>query len=107
MINTSGIVPVDMRVLVKPEKPSEKTAGGVFIPEKAQDKQKFAGTKAVLVAIGSNAFVEWGSEARKPAPGSVVHYAQYTGSWITGEDGEDYVIMNDKDLTSIVEATNV
>lgn len=105
MQNPSGVTPVDMRVLVKPDKIEQKTAGGVWKPETALDKEKYAGTKAVLIARGDNAFREWGAEASKPEPGSRVHFAQYSGSWIKGEDGEDYVIMNDADLTSILGAT--
>lgn len=107
MKNTSGIHPVDLRVLVKPDPVEEVTKGGIIIADVTKDKQKFAGTKATLVAIGCNAFLEWGDAARKPTPGDRVHFAQYSGSWITGEDGEAYVLMNDKDLTSIVEVANV
>lgn len=107
MQNTSGIIPVDLRVLVKPDPVEEVTKGGVIIADVTKDKQKFAGTKATLIAIGDNAFLEWGDAARKPKPGDRVHYAQYSGSWIEGEDGQQYVLMNDKDLTSIVEAAHV
>lgn len=104
--NTSGIVPVDLRVLVKPDPVEEVTKGGVIIADVTKEKQKYAGTKATLVAAGDNAFSEWGAAARKPRPGDRVHFAQYSGAWIKGDDGEDYVIMNDKDLTSIVEVTS-
>lgn len=106
MENTSGIYPVDLRVLVKPDPVEDVTKGGIIIADVTKDKQKFAGTKATLIAIGCNAFVEWGEAARKPQPGDRVHFAQYSGSWIKGEDGVDYVLMNDKDLTSIVEASH-
>jgi chaperonin GroES len=106
-INTSGIHPVDLRVLVKPDPVEEVTKGGIIIADATKDKQKFAGTKATLIAVGCNAFLEWGQGARKPQPGDRVHYAQYSGSWIKGDDGADYVILNDKDLTSIVEASDV
>lgn len=103
MTNPSGIKPVDMRVLVKPDPVEEVTAGGIIKPQTTADREKFAGTKATLVATGSNAFRDWGDGADKPEPGARVHFAQYSGSRIKGEDGEDYVIMNDADLTSILE----
>lgn len=102
MQNTSGIRPVDMRVLVKPDPVEQKTAGGLWKPEQAMDKEKYSGTKATLVAAGDNAFKEWGA-VTKPTAGDRVHFAQYTGARLKGEDGEDYVIMNDADLTAIVE----
>jgi chaperonin GroES len=97
-----GIQPLDLRVLVKPDPVEEKTSGGIILADATKEREKYAGTKATLVAVGCNAFREWG-DARKPAPGDRVHFAQYSGARIKGEDGEDYVIMNDADLTSIVE----
>lgn len=103
-MNDSGIVPLDVRVLVKPDPVEEKTAGGIWKPDTSQEREKYAGTKATLIAVGANAFAEWGFEARKPQPGDRVHFAQYSGSRIKGEDGEEYVILNDADLTSVLEA---
>jgi chaperonin GroES len=102
-MNPSGIVPVDHRVLVKPDPVEEKTKGGIIIADVTKEKQKYAGTKATLVAAGSNAFADWGPEAAKPKPGDRVHFAQFTGAWIEGEDGASYIVMNDEDLTAIVE----
>lgn len=107
-VNPSGITPVDMRVLVKPDKVEEKTTGGIILADITKEKEKYAGTRATLVAVGPNAFRDWGlDEDGNPKngvePGSRVHFAQYSGARIKGEDGEDYVIMNDADLTSIIE----
>lgn len=108
MDNTSGIVPVDMRVLVKPDPVEEVTKGGVFLADSTKEKQKYAGTKATLIAVGPNAFLDWGTDAdgepkNGVKPGSRVHFAQFSGSEIKGADGERYVIMNDKDLTAVLE----
>lgn len=102
MQNTSGIRPVDMRVLVKPDPVEERTAGGIWKPDMAQEKEKYSGTKATLIAAGDNAFKDWG-DVMRPEPGSRVHFAQYTGARIKGTDAEDYIILNDADLTAIIE----
>lgn len=104
MQNTSGITPVDLRVLVKPDKVEEKTSGGLYKPDSTIEREKYAGTRATLVAHGPNAFIEWGT-GNGIKPGARVHYAQYSGARIKGEDGEDYVVMNDKDLTCIIEGS--
>jgi chaperonin GroES len=104
MQNPSGITPVDLRVLVKPDPVEEKTAGGILLADSTKDRQKYAGTRATLIAAGPNAFMEWG-EGNGIKPGARVHYAQYSGAQIKGEDGEDYVVMNDKDLTAIIEGS--
>lgn len=103
MQNTSGFVPVDLRVLVKPDPVEEKTTGGILLADTTKDRQKYAGTTATLIAAGPNAFIEWGAD-NGVKPGSRVHFAQYSGARLKGADGEDYVVMNDKDLT-LVEAS--
>lgn len=103
-MNPSGITPVDMRVLVKPDPVEETTKGGLILADVTKEKQKYAGTKATLIATGPNAFKDWGP-GTGIQPGVRVHFAQYSGARIKGEDGEDYVIMNDADLTCTIEGT--
>lgn len=101
MENTSGLEPVDLRILVKPDPVAEKI-GNIHLPDQHRDKLKYAGTTATLVAAGSNAFSEWGPSALKPAPGDRVLFAQYEGATHKGADGEDYVVMNDKSLLAVI-----
>lgn len=101
-MNSSGITPLDLRIVVKPDPVEEVSKGGIVLPGTAIDKAKYAATKATLVAMGDNAFREWGVEARKPEPGDRVLYAQYTGAREKGADGEDYVVMNDADLIAVI-----
>ncbi len=97
MNNPSGITPVDLKVLVKPDPIEEVTKGGIILADTSKDKAKYAGTKATLVAIGPNAFKEWGA-GKGLNVGDRVLFAQYSGAWIKGADGQDYMIMNDQDL---------
>jgi len=106
MNNPSGITPVDVKVLVKPDPVETKTAGGIIRPDVTVDKEKYAGMLGTLVAVGPNAFLEWG-EGNKPQPGQRVVYAQYSGIRQKASDGTDYIIMNDEDVISTLEASNV
>jgi co-chaperonin GroES (HSP10) len=63
----------------------------------AKDKAKYAGTKATLVAIGPNAFKDWGA-GNGLIVGDRVLFAQYSGARQQGSDGQDYIIMNDQDV---------
>ena len=103
MENPSGLVPVDLRIVVKPDPVEEVSKGGIILADTTKDRAKYAATKATLIAVGCNAFREWG-EARKPQPGDRVLFAQYTGARERGADGEDYVVMNDADLLAVIEA---
>jgi len=98
-MNESGIQPVEYKVLIKPEVVEEKTAGGLFLPEQTQDKEKMAQVKGVLVAVGGNAFEDWKSP---PQIGDKVYFAKYAGYVVKGEDGEEYRLANDKDITAII-----
>lgn len=97
MSNPSGITPVDLKVLVKPDPVEEMTKGGIILADTSKEKAKYAGTKATLIAIGVNAFMEWGSNHGMKV-GDRVLFAQYSGARQKGIDGEDYIIMNDKDI---------
>lgn len=103
MINSSGVTPLDVKVLVRPDPVEEKTKGGLIIPETVSDKQKFAIVKATLIASGPNAFSEWGS-GNGPEVGTRILMAQYAGARVTGDDGQDYILMNDEDVVAVLEA---
>lgn len=104
-MNNSGINPLDMRVLVLPDKAEEVTKGGIIIIPDAVEKEKYATVKATLIAAGVNAW----AEARQhpaftpPQPGQRVMIAKYGGVMVKGSDGEDYRIMNDEDITALLE----
>lgn len=102
MKNESGITPLDVKVLVRPDPVEEVTKGGIIFTDAAKDKAKYAGTKATLVAAGPNAFKDWG-EGSAPLIGSRVLYAQYSGARQKGLDDDDYVVMNDEDLICTIE----
>lgn len=97
MTNPSGISPMDVKVLVKPEAVEEKTAGGIILADVTKDRNKYAATRGMLIAVGPNAFAEWGA-GNAPVEGSRVLFAQYAGSRFKGDDGEEYVVMNDEDV---------
>lgn len=103
-MNPSGLHPLDLRIVVKPDPVEEVSKGGILMPDQIRDRSKYAATKATLIAAGGNAFREWGDDARKPQPGDRVLFAQYTGAREKGADGEDYVVMNDADLLAVIEA---
>lgn len=97
-----GIRPVEYKVLVKPKKVEEKTAGGIYLPDQARDKEKFAKQEGVLVAVGAIAFTDpdW---LDKPKVGDTVLFDKYAGCTVEGTDGEEYRLINDKEIGAIYE----
>lgn len=100
--NTSGLEPVEFKVIVKP-KQAEKKVGSIHLPEQIVERDQHAAMEGTLVAVSPFAFTyeEWPAHARKPAPGDTVIFARYSGITQKGADGNDYRIMNDKDVVAV------
>lgn len=103
-LNLTGIIPTEYKVLVKPDRVEEKTAGGIIIPEDARDKQQASATKGEIIDVSPLAFKydDWPDGERIPAPGDRVAFARYSGVALDGVDGESYRLINDKDCIAIL-----
>lgn len=103
MPNECGLIPMEFNVVVKPKAIEEKTAGGVFLPTTATDREKLAVVEAELVAVSPHAFTyaDWPEGARKPEVGDQVIIAKHAGA-IHSRNGTDYRIVKDKDIVAIV-----
>ena len=84
------IRPLGDRVLVKMEEVQEKSAGGIFIPQTAQEKTQIA----EVVAIGDDEMIT----VKK---GDKVMYDKYAGSSITSEVKE-FLILHMGDILAII-----
>lgn len=116
MKNESGIHPSLDRVLIQPDEIEEKTAGGIIIPDPVGQHHAMAQSIGTFIESGPDAythFVEKDSEGRvisirgysRPAakPGDRVAFAKYGGLQVEGKDGKVYRLMNDEDVTAVVE----
>lgn len=99
--NTSGIQPVEYKVLVLPTKIDEKTDGGIIYPDQTHEKEEWAQIRAVVVALGGNAFKDPDWKEPVPQIGDQIIMAKYAGNFIEGDDGKEYRIVNDKDIAAI------
>lgn len=101
MENRSGIKPLEFKVVVLPEKVEERTAGGIIMPDMAREKEQVACVRGTLVAISPHAFEEFAKAT--PEVGDKVLIAKYGGQIYQGIDGQDYRILNDKDILAVLE----
>lgn len=99
--NTSGIRPLEFKVVVLPEKVEDKTAGGIYLPEVTKEKEQVACVRGLLVALSPHAFEEF--DKAKPSVGDRVLIAKYGGQIFPGLDGQEYRILNDKDILAVLE----
>jgi len=88
------VKPLADRVMVKLEKNEAKTAGGIIIPDTAQEKTQ----QGLVVEVGP------GTE-KDPVlvkPGQKVMYDKYAGSQVK-IDGEEHLILKMSDIIAVIE----
>ena len=86
------VKPLGDRVLVKPDAVETKTAGGIIIPDTAQEKTQ----RGVVVAVGDD------KEKIKVSVGQKVIHDKYAGTQIQIY-GVDHLILKSNDLVAVVE----
>ncbi|GHU04065.1 10 kDa chaperonin [Spirochaetia bacterium] len=86
------VKPLADRVIVKLEKNEAKTAGGIIIPDTAQEKTQ-TGT---VIAVGDD------TEVIKVKAGQKVMYDKYAGAQVK-IDGEDHLILKMADILAVIE----
>lgn len=105
-MNESGIKPVEYNVLVKPKVVEEKTAGGVFLPDAAKDREQFGQMEGELIAVSPAAFTfnyeGWPEGSALPKPGDKVVFSRYQATEIKGHDGKAYWLMKDKAIAGVL-----
>ncbi len=80
------------RVLVKVQEGDTKTAGGIIIPQTAQEKTQ----TGVVVAIGTD------KDVIKVKVGDKVMYDKYAGTQVK-IDGADHLIVKMSDVLAVIE----
>lgn len=116
-----GIYPMLDRVLVKPDEIEETTESGLVIPTQVAERHQQAQATGTLVAVGPDAFVhsrvevfsgkgelvetriERYSADATPRIGDRVLFAKFGGLTTIGMDGEEYRVLNDRDITGLVD----
>lgn len=99
----SGITPILHRILIKPLFVINKTAGGIIIAtDDVSEREQMANTTGEVAAIGDLAFRDtYGSSPIKA--GDKVIFAKFAGLMYVGKDGNKYRMINDDDITGILD----
>jgi len=99
-VNKTGLQPVEFKVLIELDEVGKKTGGGLFLPDTVREKEQMMQVKATLIAVGGNAFDDMTDPV--PVVGDKVYVAKAAGYNVTGMDGKQYRLMNDKDIAAII-----
>lgn len=90
--------PLHDRVLVRRIEADQKTAGGIIIPDSAQEKP----SEGEIVSIGSGAKAEDGTVTPLDVKaGDRVLFGKWSGTEIK-LDGEDLLIMKESDIMGVM-----
>jgi chaperonin GroES len=91
--------PLHDRVLVQRVESEEKTAGGIIIPDTAQEKPMHG----TIVAVGSGGRDDSGKLVPLDVKeGDTVLFGKWSGTEVK-VDGTDYLIMKESDIMGIIE----
>jgi len=94
----ANIQPLGQRVLVKRLEAEEKSAGGIYLPDAAQEKPQ----EAAVIALGTGGKDENGNDfAFSVAVGDKVLISKYGGTDVKVE-GEDHLLLNESDILGII-----
>ena len=86
------VKPLADRIMVKLEKNEAKTAGGLFIPDTAQEKTQIG----LVVEVGDD------KDVIKVKAGQKVMYDKYAGAQVK-IDGTDHLILKMSDVLAVIE----
>ena len=90
--------PLHDRVVVRRVEQEEKTAGGIIIPDTAQEKP----SEGKILAVGTGTHGEDGSVTPLDVKvGDKVLFGKWSGTEVK-IDGEDLLIMKESDLLGII-----
>lgn len=91
--------PLGARVLVQRLEAEEKSAGGIILPEAAQEAPR----EGKVIAVGPGELDENGKPMGVSVKkGDIVIYASYGGTEVK-IDGEEYLIINEDDILAVRE----
>ena len=93
-----GFKPLHDRIAVRRMAQDEKTAGGIIIPDTAQEKP----SEGVVVSVGSGARGKDGKPvALDVKAGDKVLFGKWSGTEITIH-GDDLLIMQESDIMGVI-----
>jgi chaperonin GroES len=90
--------PIGDRVIVQRLGSAEKTKGGLYLPDSAQEKPQ----EGKVIAVGSGKLLKNGKVIPLSVkPGDKILFGKYSGSEIKVDDKE-YVFLNEDDILAII-----
>ncbi len=98
-----ALQPLHDRIIVEAAAKEQTSAGGIILPDTAQEKPQ----KGTVIAVGPGKRLDSGQLAPVDVKkGETVLYGKYSGTEVT-VGGKDYVIIRAEDVLAVLEETKV
>jgi len=98
-VSSKKLKPLGDRVVIQPTPREEVTKSGILLPDTAKEKPQ----EGTIIAAGPGKILDDGKrEAMDVKEGDRVLYSKYAGTEFK-VDGEDLLIVSQKDILAIVE----
>lgn len=95
-----GIRPIGDKVIVARVEAEETTAGGIVLPDSAQEKPK----RGVIKAVGDGKLLDTGKRSQlQVSRNDEVLFSSYAGTEVK-VGGNEYLIMDEGDILAIVQS---
>jgi chaperonin GroES len=95
----ASLKPLSDRIILKGVLAEEKTAGGIFLPDAAQEKPQ----QGEVIAVGPGKVLDNGKLAAMDLKvGDKVYYGKYSGTEIKLA-GEEFIVLRQDDVLGVVE----
>ena len=93
------IIPLYDRVLLKRTENEQTSAGGIIIPDTAQEKTQIG----IVEAVGEGKVLNDGSvKSLKVKKGDKVLFGKYSGTAVTTKEGQEYLILREDDILAVI-----
>ena len=94
-----ALQPLGDRVVVARDESLDTTAGGIVLPDSAQDKP----SRGTIIAVGTGKLLDDGSRGElQVKEGDRVLFTSYAPEAININD-EEYLLMNESDILAVIE----
>lgn len=96
-----SIRPLSDRIVVRRDDPTDKSPGGILLPDKAKDKP----IRGTVVSVGPGAYDGESPTGTRPVGvnvGATVLFSVYSGTEIE-VGGTDYLVLREDDILGVIE----
>jgi chaperonin GroES len=98
-----AIQPLHDRIIIEAAAKEERSAGGIILPDAAQEKPQ----RGTVLAVGPGKRLDSGQlSAMDVKVGDTVLYGKYAGTEVT-VSGKDYIILRADDVLGVIENERV